>query len=209
MADNANIIQAVVRGFVQGQDYRNVLHFGTDAGVNDADYSAILAALGLAIMQCFTEVLLPELPSTCGVDHVGCKRIFPALTDEVLNATGAGVGGTATAGLPSFVATKMEIRTGGGGRRNRGRIYLFPPTEADTTDSFLAQAGNDLFAAFITCLAGKFIGAGATTPYRLGVLSRKSISEGQTIQQAWKPATSLTVSNTLAIMGRRKQGVGS
>jgi len=209
MANDANIIQAVVRGFVQGQDYRNVLHFGTDEGVNDTDYSAILAALGLAIIQCYVEVLLPDLPNTCGINHVGCKRIFPSVSDEVLNATGAGNGSLSTAGLPSFVATKMEIRTGGGGRRNRGRIYLFPPTEAQTTDSFLTQAGNDLFASFIACLAGKFIGSGATTGYRLGVLSRKSISEGQTVQQAFKPATSLTVSNTLAIMGRRKQGVGS
>lgn len=209
MANNSNIYQVVVVGKIQNQDYRNVMHFGGDVDANDQDWTPILLALATAVMQCYVTVLLPGLPTTFQLQGVRAKRIYPALTDEVEYTTGAGPGAGTGEALPSFVAAKVELKTGTGGRRNRGRMYLPGPTEGNSGESILTTAGVTLFTDFMICIATKFIGTSATQPYRLGVLSRAAIKGGSNIQAAWKEVKSYSVSNLLAVMRRRKIGKGS
>lgn len=209
MANNSNIYQVVVKGKIQNQDYRNVLHFGGDIDANDQDWTPILIALATAVMQCYVTVLLPGLPASFALQGVSAKRIYPALTDEVEYTTGAGPGAGSGEALPSFVSCKVELKTGAGGRRNRGRIFLPGPTEGNSGESILTTAGVDLFTNFMLCIAGKFIGTSATQPYRLGVLSRAAIKGGSNIQAAYKEVQSYSVSSLLAVMRRRKIGKGS
>lgn len=209
MANDNNIYQVVVKGKIQNQDYRNVMHFGGDVDANDQDWTPLLLALATAVMQCYVTVLLPGLPASFSLQGVSAKRIYPAITDEVEYTTGAGPGTGAGEALPSFVSCKVELKTGTGGRRNRGRIFLPGPTEGNTGESTLSVTGAQLFTDFMLCIAGKFIGASATQPYRLGVLSRAAIKGGSNIQAAYKEVKSYSVSTILAVMRRRKVGSGS
>lgn len=207
--DKANIYQVVIRGKVQDQDYRNVIHFGSDLNANDGNWDPILLQLATAIFACYVEILLPILPTTVVFNEVGVKRIYPALTDELVYAVGAGAGEDAGQSLPSFCASKVELRTGVGGRRNRGRMFLPPMSETNSNNNFIAQAGMDVLAAFVACVVGKFVGASATTPFRIGVLSRAAIKTGTAIPAAFQKVKALTASNVTAVMRRRKIGHGS
>lgn len=209
MANDANIYVVVVKGKVDGQDYRNVLHFGGDTNANDGAWDPILLALAQAVMECYIQVLLPGLSNQVSISEVTAKRIYPALTDEVSYSTGNGPGAQAAQALPSFCAVKVELRTGSGGKRNRGRMFLPPPLESNVANSVFAAGGADLFTAFLVCIAGKFIGASATSEYRLGVLSRAAMKAGSTAQAAFKPVTNYVVSNVIGVMRRRKLGTGS
>lgn len=205
----ANIAQAVLKGKVDGQDYRNVMHFGSDVTGWDADPNAILILLAQAVMQCAVSVLLPGLSNQISFEGVSAKRIFPAITDEVFDATDAGPGEVAGQALPSFCSMLIDVKTGGGGRRNRGRMFLPPPLETNAANSLLDSTGLALAAAFAACMAGKFLGAGGTTDWEIGVLSRKAVSEGSAINVAFKSATSLTAKPLISVQRRRKIGVGS
>jgi hypothetical protein len=67
----------------------------------------------------------------------------------------------------------------------------------------------DQITAFLNCVAGKFIGAGATEQWRLGVLSRETLKGGGNFDAAFTEAISLVPSNVVAKMGSRKIGKGS
>src|SRR6185369_7172609 len=73
----------------------------------------------------------------------------------------------------SFAASLLSIRSSIGGRSGQGRQFLPPPGETETTASLSATSVQDDLVAFVTCLAGKFIGSSATTEWRLGVFSSK------------------------------------
>ena len=205
----AHIAQVVVKGKVNGQDYRNVLHFGSDVDGWDGDPNAILVALAAAVFHCFVTVLLPGLSQDISVESCTAKRIFPALTDEALDATNAGAGGIATHSLPSFCSSLIDIKTGSGGRRNRGRMFLPPPLEDEVAQSLLDADALNVLTQFCQCLVGKFVGAGATTAWRIGVLSRAAITGGSAVNVAFKEAKTLTPVALVAVQRRRKIGKGS
>ena len=206
----AHIAQVVVTGKVDQQDYRNIMHFGTDLTGFDTQNDALLLALAAAVFECFITVLLPGLSSNITLSGCKAKRIYPVVSDEVIDATNAGVGGLGQPALPSFTAMMLDIKTGGGGRRNRGRMFLPPPTEVNTTNSVLATAGLDLLTDFAQCMVGKFLGLSGSTDWQIGVLSRAAITkDNAAINVAFKPATSITPVDLIACQRRRKIGKGS
>lgn len=206
----AHVCQVTVKGKIDQQDYRNVMHFGSDVTGFDTDPNVILLALAAAVFECFVQVLLPQLGSNIRLDGVAAKRIFPAVTDEVFDATAAGVGGQAPTTLPSFCAMQVDVKTGGGGRRNRGRMFLPPPLEAGTSVGALDASALDLLTDFCQCFVGKFLGVAGTSEWQLGVLSRASIvKDNAAINVAFKPATSITPVSLVAVQRRRKIGKGS
>jgi hypothetical protein len=67
-----------------------------------------------------------------------------------------------------------------------------------------------LLTAFLTCMAGKFTGANASTPWRLGVFSPTNLKAvGGSFDTAFREATQLSPSATLAVMRSRKLGHGA
>jgi hypothetical protein len=169
----------------------------------------MLLALAAAVMECIVTVLLPGLSNQITIEGVSAKGIFPQLSDEAFDATGAGAGAIAGGALPSFCAGLVDIKTGSGGRRNRGRMFLPPPLETQVAAGVLDAPGLALYAAFVACIAGKFLGAGGSTVWEIGVLSRKAVSEGSAINVAFKSATSLTPKSLVSVQRRRKIGTGS
>ena len=103
---HARVLQATVKGKIGTEDYRNVIHFGSDVEVNDATLNAFLLALAAHLMQCFVAHLLPVLAPSIAISGVEVKQIFPSVSDPVEDNTDAGNGGAAgTVGGNVFVST--------------------------------------------------------------------------------------------------------
>jgi hypothetical protein len=200
-----------ILGKLHGQDTVNVLHFATNTVINDnTARDALILQLMVAVLACVTDQLLDGVTSDWSLQGVEGTPIHPVLGDPQFDGTGAGSEGNLGATSASFIATLVTIRTGLGGRSHRGRFFLPPPGELNTANSIFDAGTVAQIQAFLACLAGKFIGAGATEPWRLGVLSRKKINDVvQPFDNAFTEATSLTVTNLAAIMGSRKVGRGS
>jgi len=200
------IVQATVVGDLHGEETNNVMNFG----VNGSE--TLIVQLAVAIVTCLISTFKPMAAEEWTLTKVQLRTLWPVLTDPVDHIHGATVQGAGLPGSPSFVANLMRIRTGLGGRSNRGRNFWPGVIENDVTRSRLTDAGYDKFLSFCSCLASSFIAAGAedSIPFEIGVLSRTNAKKpGQTIETAFTPATSITPVREVARMGSRKIGVGS
>lgn len=203
--------QARINGTLHGQQTVNVLNFATNSVILDAGaLDTLLLQLAQALLECAQSTLLGAVTSEWNLVSVDAKRIYPATSDPIL-ATGDPFDvGTMGVTSVSFAASLLSIRTGAGGRRGRGRVFLPPPGEAQITSSKLDSATIAAIAAFAACLAGKFMGVSPTTDWRLGVLSR--VTAGPTLSAfdtGFRLATSLNPVANMAVMRSRRVGHGS
>lgn len=208
--------QVRIKGTLHGQDTVNVLNFATATAISDAgDVSPLLTALLTAVVECVVESLIPAVTQDWTFNAADARIIknnagFTVGTDPIEQAPSGGP--TQGEGGPcsvSFAAALMNIRTGLGGRSGRGKLFLPPPGEANTTNSAMDGTAATAFAAFAACMLGKFIGGSATTEWRLGVLSRKLAGANlANFNTAFFEASSLPVVSTLAVLSKRKAGHG-
>lgn len=213
MASNVNAgIKARIIGSISGQDCIQVLHFGVNTpwNVDTVTVNGRLKELANAIKQCIVDVLLPGLSSDYFFHRVECQAIYPNLSDPVPNDAPVSVnGGGAVQGV-NVAAQLINIRTGQGGRRGRGRNFWPPAGENVATGGAWEPAALAILAAFCACMAGKFIGPNPTTDFELGVYSRTiDNSIGQDFQDAFSKATEMLPQAAIATMGTRKMGKGS
>lgn len=203
--------RAVIVGEIHGQLTNNVIHFATNTQVNDGpDFETLLLQLATALKECVVETLLPGVSSDWTFKRVEAERIFPTVTDPVV-ATGApeNVGELGAASV-SFESSLITIRTGGGGRRGRGRIFLPPAGEGQTANSAIDTPTLLLLVAFCACMAGKFGTEAGTTPWRIGILSRKNLNGSiNNFNAAFRTATQLTPGSDVACMRSRRKGHGA
>jgi hypothetical protein len=200
------IVQATVVGKLHGQETNNVLHFGT------SDMEAILIQLAVAIVTCLISTFRPMTSDEWVLEKVVVRELHPELGDPIDYIHNVAVAGTGLPTSPSFVAYLMRIKTGKGGRSNRGRTFWPGVIENDVTKSLLTDGSMDKFVAFCNCLRDAFIKQGelAEPTWNLGVLSRtRAAIPPNTISSAFTPATSLVPVREVARMGSRKVGVGS
>ena len=200
-----------VIGKLQGQDCIQVLHFATNQVINDpAALNQLLQQLCAAMLGCLTDELLNAVTADYTLLGVEGTQIHPTLSDPVFESANAGAVGFLPATSVSFAAALIQIRTGTGGKSGRGRNYWPPPGEAQITNSTIDLAARDPFLAFIVCVANKFFSANPTTPFRLGVLSRKKVDNNpQPFDQAFRLATSMILVPEISVMSSRKVGSGS
>jgi len=203
--------QARIIGEIHGQETVNVLHFVTNDEIADeAELDTLLLALATALLECVITTLLPAVSSDWKVIRCDAKRIAPAVSDPIVATADSGSVGELSATSVSFAASLVNIRTGGGGRQGRGRMFLPPPGESEVSQSSIDPGTLTLITAFLTCLAGKFMGTGATTAWRLGILSNKHRSGiGGTYDNSFREATSLNPVADLAVMRSRRKGHGA
>lgn len=203
--------EARIIGEIHGQQTVNVLHFATNTVVNDqGTLDEELLALAQALLDCIIQALVPAVTQDWKVVRVEAKRTSPAISDPIIATAPANSIGELSVASHSFAASIMNIRTGTGGRRGRGRVFLPPPGEGETTASSTDAAALLLLVQFATCLAGKFLGANPTTNWILGVLSKKDLSGvGGTFDNAFRIATSLSPVADQGIMGTRRKGRGA
>jgi hypothetical protein len=206
-----HLAQVTVKGKLNGQDYRNVLHFTTDVEILDGTRRDILLALAAAVIDCLVGTLLPSLPQTYSLEGATVKELHPMASDEyesvvpVNQQAGAAFGQSA----PSFVASLVRLRTGKAGRTHRGRIFLPPPTEANLNVDDVSDAFLEALTQFAICMVGKFVGVGKSEPWQLCVLSKKGA--GTPVNYALATDTDVTdivPQRNVAVMRRRRVGHG-
>lgn len=203
--------RVVVQGRLHGQITNNVLHFATNTQVNDGGpLDALLLALADAVLECFITSFIPCVTQDWAVEQVEAFAIHPTLSDPVVATAGAGEVGQGGTTNVSFASSLVQVRTGGGGRHGRGRMFLPPAGDADMTQSTLSTDHEQCLVGFLTCIAGKFMGDNKTTDWNLGVLSRTQLKAvGGTFDNSFRIATQLTPRHLVAELSSRKVGKGS
>jgi len=202
--------EARIVGKLHGQDCINVFHFATNTVINDPQaLDTLLLQLANALLDCARTTLLPAVTQDYTLVHCDAKQIAPVKSDPVFATANAGEIGELGATSVSFAASLMNIRTGGGGRRGRGKKFLPPPGEANITASNLDPATGLLLVQFGVCLAGKFL-ENATTDWRLGVYSPTTDKAvGGTFDNSFRVATAFNFSTSLAVMRSRRVHLGA
>jgi len=199
-------------GEIHGSQTVNVLHFATNTVINDAQSQIdLLLALAQAMLACVLDQLMPAVTSDWQLKSIDAKLISPQLSDPVeVIPPSSESHGQLSASSTSFISSLILKKTGGGGKSGRGKIFLPPAGEAEIANSAIDGPTLLLLAAFVACVAGKFIGAGATENWRIGVLSHKKLTAaGGTFDNSFRECTQLVASDNPAIMGSRRKGVGS
>lgn len=207
--------QARIVGTLHGQDTVNVLHFATNTAELDiSPPSPLLTALVEAILACVIEALLPAVTQDWTARYVDARFVYngggsPIGTDPVIATAPAGSVGELGVTSVSFASSLVNIRTGLGGRRGRGRMFLPPAGEAQTAASMIDEGTMDLITAFLLCMAGKFLGSSPTTDWRLGVLSRTIAGPtNANFNAGFFIASQLSPVARVAVLSRRKIGHG-
>lgn len=203
--------QARIVGEIHGQQTVNVMHFGTNDQILDqGNLDTLLLQLAQAMLECVTTVLLPAVTQDWKVVFCDAKRIAPTPSDPIVATAPADSVGTLGVASASFLSSLVHVRTGGGGKSGRGRIFLPPAGEAQTAQSSLDGPTLTLIAAYLACVAAKFMGVNATTAWHLGVLSMKKFKAlGGTFDNSFREATSLNPVANVACMRSRKKGHGA
>lgn len=207
--------QARIVGSLHGQDTVNVLHFATNTAELDiSPPSPLLTALVTAILECVIETLLPGVTQDWTARYVDARFVYngggsPIGSDPVIATAPPDSVGELGPCSVSFASTLVNLRSGLGGRHGRGKMFLPPAGEAQTANSLLDEPTLTLITAFLTCMAGKFLGSSPTTDWRLGVLSRAlagptnaSFNAGFFIVSQLSPVA------RVAVLSRRKIGHG-
>ena len=204
------ILQARLIGQLHGQQTVNVLNFGSDeAAADNAALIAILVQLATSIIACVTSTLLGGITQDWTAVSVEAKQLFPTPSDPSVVAFGANTVGLHGPTNVSFAAVLVNMRTGGGGRRGRGRIFLPPPGDAAQTNSLLSDTTTgDFYRSFLTCMMNKYAAPDGTEDQDLIVLSRKAIATGTAPLDAGRPVTSMTVNTAISCLRSRKVGHG-
>lgn len=205
-----DLFQVRVKGFQEGQETNNVLHFGCTTASSDTELHLIKV-----LIDCFVTHLLPAWSNKWTLDTVVWKRVYPVLSAEFITVPDvAAIGALSTDSLPTFNAALISIRTNLGGKSHRGRMFLAGIPESATIGSRfdLTNATWLAIIAFAACVATKFIENEpvGSDQFKLGVYSRKL--GGSTFPYnpvGFTPAISLGSVALVATMRSRKVGHGS
>lgn len=203
--------QARIVGEIHGQTTVNVMHFATNSQINDqGQLDTLLLQLAEAIGECVREMLLPFVSSDWKFVQADARRIYPTPSDPIIDTGLPTDVGQTSAASHSFAASLVHLRSGVGGRRGRGRLFLPPPGEGQTTASTIDGPTLVLLAAFTACVATKFMGAAKETAWDLGVLSKKDLNGViGNFDNSFRIVTAINPVANVAIMGSRRKGRGA
>jgi len=201
--------QVKIIGRLHGQLTNNVLNFATNSEVlDDLTGIALLKQLANDVKECVESTLVLAVTSDWKFEGVEATKTAPVKGDSVPGDAPEDIEGALSPTSVSFASSLVRISTGGGGRSGHGRMFLPPAGEAQINTSSLDPATTALLVQFCVCLAGKFID-NATTPWRLGVLSRKKVNDVlPPIDNRFREARVLTPVQQVASIRSRKVGHG-
>lgn len=205
------VAQVRIVGRLQGQQCINVWHVGSSQTFVDFDqWQAALLALAQAMLECAVDQLLPAVTSDYELVQCDAQMLYPTQTEPFVATAVSGSVGQLGATSVSFAASLVNIRTGQGGRRGRGKKFLPPPGESNIANSVIDEPTLVAIAAFLTCVATKFLGSTPTANWHLGVVSQKDRKAvGGTYANAFREVLSLNPVAALATMRSRKVGKGA
>lgn len=204
--------QVVVHGSISGQTTANVLHFAQPGPLDVFDPVTVgeqLKALANAVHQCIVDTFISAATADWRYFHTQAKSMLGDGV-EVTNDNPAVVQGEAGVQGVNVACQLIHVKSFAGGRNGRGRNFWAPGGENVASAGEWDPAALVLLAAFCACMAGKFIGAEATTPWRLGVLSRELFGGlFGNWDAAFFEAKQLEPEVIISTMGTRRKGTGS
>lgn len=199
-------------GRLHGSTTNNVIHFreSTADSLNDLLIQQLLTALVNAVFQCVLEKLIPAVTSDWTFVRTEAQVYSPVVSDAVVAEADAGIVGGGTPASVSFAASLVNLRTGGGGRSGRGKMFLPPPGEGQTANSLMDTGSANLLEEFLVCMFSKFVGGTRTEGAEWTVFSRKigGALLGN-VAAANRAVLQASPNVTLARCGSRKLGIGS
>jgi hypothetical protein len=194
----------------------NVLHFATNEVESDvAPPSPLLVALIAAVVDCVITALLPAVTQDWTFEYADGRYVHnsggsPFGSDPVVQTPPPDSVGELGVCSVSFASSLVNIRTGIGGKTGRGKMFLPPPGEAQTTNGVMDASTATALQAFLTCMAGKFLGTTPSTVWRWGVFSRKlGGANYSSFDAGFHIAANISPVPTLAVISRRKIGHGN
>lgn len=198
-------------GELHGSITNNVFHFGTDEVVSDeGSLDTVIQQLAEAMLECAISALLPVVSQDWKLLRCEATRVFPVRADPFIATAPENSVGELGPTSVSFAASLLNLRTGIGGRRGRGKKFLPPAGEANITASELDAGMLALLAAFAACVAGKFMGASPTTFWHLGIYSRvDGGTKFQNFNTGFRVVSSINPQQVVARCGSRKKFVGA
>ncbi len=199
------IVRVVIKGRLHLQETNNVLHFGFTGA--EPNYPQLIQD----IIDCIFTALRPAVSEDWVLELVTAQQLWPQRLDPIEQTPAVVTAGTGLPGGVSFSAYLIRIRTGLGGRTNRGRMYIAGTIENDVNLSRLTDSGLAKVVAFVTCMVGKFITTPTSTKaFEIGVLSRKELSLPLATEQlAFTEATALIAVREVKSMRSRQVGHGN
>lgn len=200
--------QVVVSGIIHGQQTKNVWNMAK-AGAPVVDNINEMIALATSVRQSFRDAGFQCISNSWSMEKVTAKLLYPVQSDEGIVFGEATDVGSAPEAKVSFESALFHVRTGKGGRTNRGRFFLpgVPATYID--DSRLTSAALTSYLLFRDELISAFGPAVGPDFYRLGVLSRKTLGNPPaSYAAAFKWMTNLEVSGIVAVTRSRRIGHG-
>lgn len=207
---DATFAQVRIVGRIHGSITNNVLHFAVSTGsLTDPLIRDLLLALANAVLDCILETLLPAVTQDWQCLRVEAKLMNPVTDPQFATPETDQFGELGPASV-SFASSLINVRTGVGGRRGRGRMFLPPPGEAQTANSVMDAPTQELLVAFLVCIANKFIGGSRTEGPQLALWSRKdSQAAAGSLSAGMREVVQLTPNPTIAVMRSRKLGIGA
>lgn len=159
-------------GELHGQATQTAFHFSDSDNHPNSTYQVALNHL----MNDFLDIVKPKIQIFCsqqwamktliGVTLIPKAEVF--IETRIANGTGAQTDDS----LPSFCAGLLSLRTGRGGRRRIGRLYLPGVAEGLSSNSRLEGSYLTALSDIGAALSSRY-GVNGTYPYcRYGVFSR-------------------------------------
>jgi hypothetical protein len=143
------------------------------------------------------------------VNSIIVQGLFPTLTDPYEKPIGE-AGAQEGDGLPQLNAVVVSIKTGLGGRANRGRKYLSGVPAGDEDKGRLTSARLADWQSKADAIWSDAHSGGGVGTWEIGILHRSSGGAPVPIGAgSFVPATQLVVQSILGTMRSRKPGHGA
>lgn len=206
MAVNFPVQQLVITGEMHGSVTNNVFHFRHSTFDNNG-----LDSLIASVLSVVRNNFLPLISDQWQLRSVSAKFIEPQLSDErVVLGLATDKGALNTDALPAFNAVLMQMRSGLGGRMNRGRKYFPGLPEAHTSQGLIGDTQYANWQALAAALQSNFTAVNAQPAHQMVIYGRNLKDGNGNIIRPSRAVNVISIQavNIVATMVSRKRGRG-
>lgn len=169
-----------------------------------------LDAIALSFRDNVTRNIRKKQGAACVCTNIIVRELLPAPLDPYEFAMGD-AGLTAGDQLPQVMAIVLSLKTGFGGRRNRGRKYIGGVPAADEASGKLSVAAQGSWVLTVVDPILTAVGAGASSPPFILQIMHRTLGGAPVplTNDSFVPVNSIVVQPTLGTMRSRIPGHGA